>query len=134
MLKEVTPINRYYIDPHCVIVTGKPSAALAEKLEKNEVTRIKAQVEKLGLEGLKAAETDLQKAKLEHERPIPTDILTSFIVPDVKTISWIPVQSHLENGLGRGPSPSTSDDSLSKHVLEDGSPLPFFVQYNHVQV
>jgi Zn-dependent M16 (insulinase) family peptidase len=125
--------SRYYIDAHSVIVGGKPSSNLADKLEKDEIARIKAQVERLGPEGLKKAEAEVQEAKAEHDRPIPTDILNNFPVPDVNAISWITVQSLLESG--RGPSLSQeSNSALSEHIASDGQPLSFFVQYDHVQV
>jgi len=117
------------------VIVGKPSASLAEKLEKDEKARIAIQIEKLGPEGLKRAEAELEKAKAEHDRPIPSEILTSFPVPDVKSISWIPVQSVQEPGHGRElPSPSVVNNPLFKHIQSDGQDLPFFVQYDHVEV
>ncbi|KAG6877636.1 hypothetical protein C0993_005345 [Termitomyces sp. T159_Od127] len=127
-------LQRYYIDTHPVIILGKPSAALAETLEKDEKVRVARQVERLGPEGLKRAADELEKAKAEHDRPIPTDMLTSFPVPDVKSISWLPVKSLQEIGTGRVTQRSTSSSAeLEKHITGDGSPLPFFVQYDHVQ-
>jgi len=126
---------RYYVEPFSVVIVGKPSASLAEKLERDEKARITAQVEKLGPDGLKRAEAELQMAKAEHDRPIPTEILTSFPVPDVKSISWIPVQSVQEPGHGRKTHSSPSvKDPLFKHIQSDGQQLPFFVQYDHVEV
>jgi hypothetical protein len=66
---------------------------MAEKLEKDEKARIAAQVKAIGTEGLKAAAELLEKAKAEHDKPIPDEILKAFPVPDVKSISWIPVDS-----------------------------------------
>jgi Zn-dependent M16 (insulinase) family peptidase len=118
-----------------VVIRGKPSAKLAEKLENDEKSRITAQVKKLGPKGLKKAEKTLEEAKLEHERPIPTDVLTSFPVPDVKSISWLQVQSLQERGRGRHRSMKEDLKSdLAKHIRSDGPDLPFFVQYDHVQV
>jgi Zn-dependent M16 (insulinase) family peptidase len=128
-------IPRFYIKAPCVVIRGKPSAKLAEKLEKDENLRVAAQVKRLGPKGLKDAEKALQDAKSEHERPIPTDILTSFPVPDVKSISWLPVQSLQEQGRGRDNTGRVNLKSdLAKHIRSDGSDLPFFVQYDHVQV
>ncbi|KAG6888680.1 hypothetical protein C0995_006670 [Termitomyces sp. Mi166 len=127
-------LQKYYIDTHPVIILGKPSAGLAETLEKDEKARIIQQVEKLGPEGLMKAAAELEIAKAEHDRPIPTDMLTSFPVPDVKTISWIPVQSVQEIGAGRvSQRLASSSTDLEKHITGDASPLPFFVQYDHVQ-
>lgn len=128
-------LRRYYIDPHCVVVRGKPSAKLADKLEKDEKIRVAEQVKELGEAGLEAAAAKLEAAKSEHDRPIPSDILTSFPVPDVKSISWIPVQSLQEAGKGRETRRTpVPNEELTKHVQADESPLPFFVQYDHVKV
>jgi hypothetical protein len=108
---------------------------LADKLEKNEKARIAAQIERLGPEGLKEAEVELEVAKAEHERAVPTEILTSFPVPDVKSISWLSVQSVQEPGIGRNPVHWASASSpLSKYIDSDGKLLPFFVEYDHVEV
>jgi hypothetical protein len=77
---------------------------------------------------------ELEEAKAEHEKPIPTDVLKSFPVPDVKSISWIPVQSVQQVGTGRESGTPTAANDLSRHVNGDGLPLPFFVQYDHVKV
>ena len=104
-------------------------------MERDEKARIAAQVYELGADGLKKAAAELEMAKAEHDRPIPTEILTSFPVPDVKSISWIPVQSVQEPGHGRKiPSFPAVKDSLLKHIQSDGQELPFFVQYDHVEV
>jgi Zn-dependent M16 (insulinase) family peptidase len=108
---------------------------MAEKLEQDEKARLAVQREKLGPDGLAKAEQELEAAKAEHEKPIPTDVLTSFPVPDVKSISWIPVQSVQEPGKGRSTAVQGSGQSqLSKHIQSDGAPLSMFVQYDHVKV
>ena len=108
---------------------------MADKLEKDEKDRIAAQIERLGPDGLKKAEVELEKAKAEHAKPIPTEILTSFPVPDVNSISWLSVQSFQEPGIGRKKFHGASASSpLSKHIDSDGELLPFFVEYDHVEV
>ena len=102
---------------------------MAEKLEKDEKARIAAQVTKLGPEGLAAAAKLLEEAKAEHDRPIPDEILKAFPVPDVKSISWIHVDSVHEKGKAVAP-----DSKLKKHIEGDGDPLPFFIGFDHVQV
>jgi hypothetical protein len=92
-------------------------------------------VETFGSDGLERAKLTLEMAKAEHDKPVPQDILTSFPVPNVKSISWIPVQSVQERGIGRShPSTAMSSTELSRHIENDGSALPFFVQYDHVEV
>jgi hypothetical protein len=126
---------RYYIEPASIVVCGHPSASMADKLEKNEKARIAAQIERLGPEGLKKAEVELEVAKADHAMPVPTEILTSFRVPDVKSISWLSVQSVQEPGIGRKLVHRASESSpLSKYIDSDGKLLPFFVEYDHVEV
>lgn len=118
-----------------MIVVGKPSAQLADRLEKDENDRIAKQIETLGPEGLKRAAALLEGSKAEHDKPIPKEILTSFPVPDVKTISWIPVQSLQQPGFCRTPlSIVNTSTELSRHIEKDGSPLPFFIEYDSVKV
>jgi len=127
-------LQKYYIDPPCVVVGGKPSASLAEQLKETETTRIAAQVKRLGPRGLKQLERDLEQAKADHDLPIPTEILTAFPVPDVKSISWISVQSVQDVGTERDiPARPIEESELSRHIASDGPHLPFFVQYDHVQ-
>ncbi|KAI0931998.1 hypothetical protein AcV7_000767 [Taiwanofungus camphoratus] len=127
-------LQKYYVDPPCVVVRGKPSGAMADRLEKEEKARIAAQKKRLGVKGLAQAEKILEEAKKEHEREIPKEILTSFPVPDVKSISWIPVQSLQETGKGRKRTAGQAGNAqLAKHIESDGDVPPFFVQYDHVQ-
>ncbi|KAF8844003.1 hypothetical protein BDN67DRAFT_895938 [Paxillus ammoniavirescens] len=124
----------YFIDRPYIVVIGKPSSSLAEQLETDEKARLAAQVKKLGPEGLANAEKELEAAKAEHELPIPKDILTSFPVPDVRSISWIPVESVQEVGKGRNVASKASLQSeLAKHIKSDGDPSSIFVQYDHVK-
>ena len=127
---------RYYVDPPRIVVLGKPSGEMADRLDREEKARVAAQQERLGPAGIAECERELEAAKKEHEREIPTEILTSFPVPDVKSIAWIPVQSvqekHGQNG--RTPTVATNNTELAKHIESDGAPLPFFVQYDHVKV
>jgi len=134
---SILPRNgcRFYLEQPSVVILGKPSARLADNLEESEKARIANQVEKLGPEGLKKVEQKLETAKEIQSKPIPTDILTSFPVPDVKSIFRIPVQSVQEPGMGRKANLCVSTNrELQKHIESDGRPLPFFVEYDHVEV
>lgn len=126
--------SRYFIDPECIVIRGKPSANMAEKLETSEKARIAAQIKKLGPEGLAKATKELEDAKAEHDKPVPKEVLTAFPVPDIKSISWIPVQSVQERGTGRAPPEHVADSELKTHIESDGSLLPFFVEYEYVKV
>jgi Zn-dependent M16 (insulinase) family peptidase len=130
-------LRRYYAEPPAVIIKGKPSATMADRLEKDEKARLEAQVEKLGPEGIEKAAKILEEAKAEHDHPIPQDILTAFPVPDVKSISWIPVSSVQQPGKGRASGPAPLGDvstQLQQKLDNDGDEVPFFVEYDHVKV
>ncbi len=126
--------NRYYIDPPCVVVRGKPSAALADKLEVDEKNRVEEQNKLLGDEGRRRAKEELEAAKAVHELPIPEDLIKSFPVPDVHSIAWIPVQSAQEGARNAIALRKLDNSPLKKHINADGSALPFFVEFDHVQV
>ncbi|KAH8835156.1 Metalloenzyme, LuxS/M16 peptidase-like protein [Flagelloscypha sp. PMI_526] len=131
----VAVLRQYYIDRPSVIVKGKPSASLAKALETTEKERVAAQVKKLGPQGLEAATKLLEEAKKEHDTPIPPQIITSFPVPDVKSISWIPVLTVQEPGEGRSATlaGTPTHGTLKRHISEDGDSLSFFTQYDHVE-
>lgn len=135
---SILPHNgcRFYLEQPSVVILGKPSAKLADNLEESEKARIANQVEKLGPKGLKEVEQKLETAKENQSKPIPTDTLTSFPVPDAKSIFRIPVQSVQEPGMGRKANLHVvpTNGELLKHIESDGMPLPFFVEYDHVEV
>jgi len=126
----LTKFPRYIIDNSPVIVLGKPSASLPEKLEAEEKARIAAQKASLGEEGLAKKVKELEEAKKEHERPIPQEMLTSFPVPPVSSINWIPVKAAWNDPKKN----LKSDSELQAHVEKDETDLPFFVGFNHAKV
>ncbi|ETW86965.1 Metallo peptidase M16 [Heterobasidion irregulare TC 32-1] len=126
-------LKKYYIDAHSVVVRGKPSAKLSEKLAEKEKARLEKRKARLGPDGLAKAAQELRDALAEHEKPIPKEIITAFPVPDVKSIAWIPVESAQEPGIGRTSRVPLPETDLARHVARDGEELPFFVQYDHVK-
>ena len=95
-----------------------------DKLEKDEKARIAAQVEQFGPDGLNEVEANLEAAKLEHGKVVPTDLITLFPMPDMKCVSWHSVQSVQEPGMDRKTVHQTSGSlPLSKYVESDGKPL-----------
>ncbi|KAG9001081.1 hypothetical protein FRB93_012461 [Tulasnella sp. JGI-2019a] len=126
-------LKRYYVDSTPVTVRGKPSAVLPGKLESDEKARIAAQKESLGEEGLARAIKLLEEAKKEHERPIPSGMLTSFKVPELSSISWIPVESAWNRKQDMPSTLSRIENALQEHVAKDTTQLPFFVEFDHVK-
>lgn len=118
---------------------GKPSAALAEKLEKDERARLDAQIAKLGPEGLARLQKELDNAKAENDAPIPEKVLTDFPVPEVHSISWIAVQS-AKNIPGTVEVEKAQEGvlvnsiELARHIKADETKLPLMVHYDHITV
>ncbi|QRV76246.1 Zinc metalloprotease [Ceratobasidium sp. AG-Ba] len=127
-------LTKYWINGPSVVVGAKPSSQLQDKLETEEKARVELQRKTLGDEGLAKLEKVLNEAKAEHDRPIPEGMLTSFPVPDVSSISWIPVQSARNDPFSKSEvtSDSTGVPPLRKHLDADPVTLPYFVQYDHV--
>jgi hypothetical protein len=97
-----------------------------------EKARVAAQKAALGEAGLARAMKLLDDAKRENERPIPSEMLTSFPVPPVGSIFWIPVQSATSSQSKR--EPNRVDNELTQHLSKDGTQIPHFVQFDHVKV
>jgi hypothetical protein len=76
----------------------------------------------------------VDEANAENSKEIPPDIITSFPVPNIDSISWINVQSVQEVGEGRHAKVARMATRLAEHLASDGKELPFFVQYDHVSV
>ena len=101
------------------------SASMADRLEeKRRRLALLLKSRSSGPKGWPKSTKELEEAKAEHDKPIPTEILTAFPVPDVNSISWIQVQSVQERGKGRAPPKQIDDSQLKKHIESDGSPLP----------
>lgn len=98
------------------------------------MARVEAQIKRLGPDGLAKARAVLEQAKAENDAPIPEELLTGFPVPDVSSISWIPVQSAQEGNKVMQHPGQTENSRLVEHLNSDGDKLPFFVQFDHVQV
>ncbi|KAG8934409.1 hypothetical protein FRC02_010043 [Tulasnella sp. 418] len=128
-------LTKYYISNPYVAVRAKPSALLPAKLETEEKARIDEQKARLGPAGLKHLAKVLEDAKKEHEKEIPKEVLTSFPVPDVKSIRWIDVQSARNEPSGDkvGKNANVTSAELDKHIASDKTEVPFFVEFDHVQ-
>ncbi|KAG8964007.1 hypothetical protein FRC03_002291 [Tulasnella sp. 419] len=129
-------LTKYYISNPYIAVQAKPSADLAAKLEREAKARIEDQKAKLGPSGLQQLAKLLEDAKKEHEKEIPKELLTSFAVPDVKSIRWIDVQSTRNDPTKNEPGNNAiikTVTQLDKHIANDKTEIPFFIEFDHVQ-
>ncbi|ORY87561.1 Metalloenzyme, LuxS/M16 peptidase-like protein [Protomyces lactucae-debilis] len=112
--------------PHLTIF-GRPSAALATKLQQAEKDRIAAQAAKFGDQGLKSLAEKLKQAQEENDRPMPEEMIASFPVPPISSINFI-TQETARGGILELPK---LDNASQRLVDEDDTSLPFFVQFDN---
>ncbi len=132
-------LKQYFRDSSRLVVIGRPSASLADKLRADTEKLVESRRKEMGDEGLKKLEGKLEEAKKENDKDIPQDMLSKFRIPGVESIQWIAV------GTGRNiptpnsasvatsiDAPSELDRQVQAHIDADGEALPFFIQYDHV--
>jgi len=114
--------------PYCLIL-GKPSIALGEKIAKEEVERLKRQAEELGTEKLRELEQELKRAEIVNNPPVSEELLKRYKVPDVNSISFIPVVTYRTDE-----KPISEDSAKLAKFLEQQNikPYRFFIQYDHI--
>ncbi|GFZ50626.1 hypothetical protein JCM24511_08384 [Saitozyma sp. JCM 24511] len=124
-------LSKYYVSPPFIGVVGKPSAALSAKLDQAEKDRLAERREKLGEKKLKELEQKLQEAKAESDRPPPEGMITDFPITDPKGLSWVPV----ETGINNAPGQTISSDrgEVQRHLDQDAAELPFQAHFAHVK-
>ncbi|KAG8802435.1 hypothetical protein FRC17_006413, partial [Serendipita sp. 399] len=133
----IDALLKYYLADARIIIRGKPSASLADRLKDEEKARVEAQVKELGPDGLVKLEKALEEAKADHDKPIPEEILTGFPVPDVKSISWISVQSaqnfpHGKPAVIKDTQLASRSSALEDHLRKESTALPMTTQFDHV--
>lgn len=128
VLQLIPNANRYYADAPAVTIVGQPSAALADRLEKEEKARVAATVKKYGEDGLAKLAKEIEEAQAENDRPIPPELISKFKVPDVAGIEWIKVESARSSGVAQDGVPL--ENRVQQHVNQDGAQLPLFVQFD----
>lgn len=111
-------LRKYLIENPAVVVVGKPSAALAERIQEENKERLEKRKNELGPEGLEARAEAVAKAQEENAKPIPEKMITDFPMFDASTIDWIPVEGQ-------------KSTAVQDHINGDGE-LPYFVHFAHV--
>lgn len=122
-------LKKWIADAHKVIILGKPSITLSEKLKKDEVSRVEEQKKRLGEAGLKDLEAKLKRAKEENDKPIPQDLFKEFKVPSTDTIHFvttIPARS------GRARDAGIFNNDVQKIVDKDGLDIPLYIHYENI--
>ncbi|KAK2748301.1 hypothetical protein FQN57_000959 [Myotisia sp. PD_48] len=122
-------ISKWISDAPHVSILGVPSAQLSEKLKEDTENLVKERKLKLGEEGLKKLQENLEKAKAENEREIPKDSLAKFVVPDTDSIHFIHT---ISAGSSLASDPSRLNNRIQKAIDSDGSNLPLFVHFENI--
>ncbi|TKY89650.1 hypothetical protein EX895_001435 [Sporisorium graminicola] len=140
-------LQKFFIDNPRLVVIGRPSSALSDKLKADTKALEAERRQKLGESGLKKLEDKLEEAKKENDRPIPDEMLQQFKIPNTDSIKWIPVgtaqaapttagQQAKGETTAYGIAVQNTADDLDKkvqaHVDADPASLPYFVQFDHV--
>lgn len=119
----------WFIDRHCVTLTGIPSAELAADQAEATKGRVAATCQHLGRGGLAALEQRLAAAKAVTTEPVPPALLSSFKPPDVARILLPQAETARNRGTGGGPL--STFKSLQSTINKDPANLPYFLQFNH---
>ncbi|XP_043476736.1 uncharacterized protein C05D11.1-like [Leptopilina heterotoma] len=111
-------LNKQFVDAPFVFTKGIPSIKKKIEMTKEEEERIEKQKQKLGDEGLKKKEKELEEAIAENEKPVPDEILTSVPIPGTDSINFHYIKSF-------------STDSLEQHPRFDVNKLPLYTYLDH---
>ncbi|OBT70395.1 hypothetical protein VE03_00157 [Pseudogymnoascus sp. 23342-1-I1] len=121
-------LRRWISDAKHVSILGKPSKAMSDKLKADEVARVAAQKEVLGVDGLKALAKKLEDAKAKNDAPIPQEILEQWPVPGVSSIHFIETET-ARAGLARSLG---LQDVPAQKVIDKAKDTSLFLQFEHV--
>lgn len=121
-------LKKWISDANHVSILGKPSKAMAEKLEADEIARVATQKEKFGPEGLKKLAEKLEDAKTKNNAPIPKEILEMWPVPGVGSIHFIE-STTARSGLARKLG---IIENKVQNLVDAEKDSPLFIQFEHV--
>lgn len=130
-------LNKWYVDRHHVSVLGRPSAAMAKRLEEDDKTRVEKRVKDLGEAGLKKLQEKLDAAKAENDREIPAEVIGQFKVPSVDSIPFIKTTT-ARGGLAKkaeGPGRESSGVEVTpaQNIIDrDNVDLPLYLHFESV--
>lgn len=119
--------SRLIEKPH-ISVLGKPSHAMAKRLQEDETARTKAQAVELGEQGLADLARKLDNAQNMNDREIPPNMIQDFTVPSVDRINFITTET-ARAGLPQTKFPKTRN-TIQAQIDADACDLPLFIQFD----
>lgn len=119
--------KRILIDNKPVIVLGKPSSQLYDKIEKDSQEFIAKRKADLPSEEVEKMKQNLQKAIQKNENPIPQDLLAKFEIKDpVKSVDFIKTET-INTSL-----PNADGSELMRNVMASKpEDFPLFLYAEH---
>jgi len=132
----VAMVRSFFLTPPSVCVRATPSASRAAALQKSEQERIEQRTVALGPEKLGELAQKLDEANEQNNTPVPDGMVQQFEVPQVSSITFIPVASAFyppvekDGGSKRGPADAELQSTLDS--LCPSHP-PFYLQVDHVR-
>lgn len=133
-------LKTWLIEAPRVVVSGKPSAKMADRVKKDTQALVEKRKAELGDKGLAKLDKALQEAQKANDIEVPKEMLSTFKIPNVDSINWISVGTVTEGKIitasgqleKKGPS-NALDEQLRAHLAKQGNwQAPFFVQWNQV--
>lgn len=112
-------LKNYFVDNKLIALEAYPSIEEQQRLASEEKQRIEEQIKRLGEQGLKKKELELEKAVEYNERPPPNSMLTCLPIPSLNSITFHNIVRY------RTDLAETSQIDLSK--------TPVFTYFDHVK-
>jgi hypothetical protein len=130
-------IKRTLLDTPVACVRAFPSTKKGDELAAAEEGRLASRAESLGEQGLASLAAKLDQANEANNAPIPPSIVSSFDVPDVQNVPFIPiVTATYPSPLPS--SPGFGEGRVLRQKLDQGRDVgaadgpPFYIQFDHV--
>lgn len=81
-------LKNYFVEAKLITLEAYASIEEQKRLATEEKQRIEEQIKRLGEDGLKQKNDELEKAVEFNERPAPNSMLTSLPIPSLNSISF----------------------------------------------
>jgi Zn-dependent M16 (insulinase) family peptidase len=122
-------LRKWMSDAKHISLLGTPSKELAEKIKKNEETRLAARREELGSDGLAKLADKLKAAITKNDVEIPPSLLQKWPVPGTDSIHFIDSTS-ARSGLAKKLGAPANE--VQKIIDSLSSDSPLFLQFENV--
>jgi len=106
-------VKTLMLDQNKVVIRGKPSKELMEKMGAEEKERVRLQREELGEDGLTNKKEELDEAIEKNEEEPPTELLESVPIPSIDTIQFHPIQQFRNFGENHGANTKLAEFDIS---------------------